>query len=282
MTSAGLKGNRTPKELRLAPSFIASTFIHIVALLLASTLMTHQPKYFGQDFVPVRLLEVPPEERAIPQRKRETPIEARRPHPLLDKQFAKERTIAQGKAATADRPVHPPTAPATKDEPNKSMNTKAAPSTPERIPAVTQLEGGGEAGPGNLLGQQGVGAVPGDDSGGAGRAVTAGLDRGPGGPGLSGHTGMPRTNRQAKPIQTVRAVYPPMALRMGLEGDVTLKIEVDPEGRVTKAEIIKSGGAGFDEEALNAVRQSRFEPAQRDGQNVPGEFTYIYRFRLQR
>jgi periplasmic protein TonB len=112
--------------------------------------------------------------------------------------------------------------------------------------------------------------------------VTAGLDRGPGGPGLSGHTGMLRTNRQAKPIQTVRAVYPPMALRMGVEGDVTLEIEVDPEGRVTKAEIIKSGGAGFDEEALNAVRQSRFEPAQRDGQNIPGEFTYIYRFRLQR
>jgi len=61
-----------------------------------------------------------------------------------------------------------------------------------------------------------------------------------------------------------------------------LKIEVDPEGKVTKAKIIKNVGAGFDEEALKAVRQSRFEPAQRDGQNVPGEFTFIYRFRLQR
>jgi hypothetical protein len=49
---------------------------------------------------------------------------------------------------------------------------------------------------------------------------------------------------------------------------------------VTKAEITKSGGGGFDEEALKAVRQSRFEPAQRDGHNVPAEFTYIYRFRL--
>ncbi len=73
-----------------------------------------------------------------------------------------------------------------------------------------------------------------------------------------------------------------MALRMGLEGDVTLRIEVDPEGKVTRAEIIKSGGAGFDEEALKAVKQSRFEPAQRDGQNVAAEFSYIYRFRLQR
>lgn len=73
-----------------------------------------------------------------------------------------------------------------------------------------------------------------------------------------------------------------MALRASLESDVTLRIEIDPQGTVTQAEIIKSGGSGFDEEALKAVRQSRFEPAQRDGQNVPAEFTYIYRFRLQR
>jgi protein TonB len=73
-----------------------------------------------------------------------------------------------------------------------------------------------------------------------------------------------------------------MALRMGMESDVTLRIEVDPQGNVTKAEITKSGGAGFDEEALKAVKQSRFEPAQKDGQNVAAEFSYIYRFRLQR
>jgi TonB family protein len=73
-----------------------------------------------------------------------------------------------------------------------------------------------------------------------------------------------------------------MALRMGMESDVALRIEVDAEGKVTRAEIIKTGGAGFDEEALKAVKQSRFEPAQRDGQNVPAEFTYVYRFRLQK
>jgi protein TonB len=80
----------------------------------------------------------------------------------------------------------------------------------------------------------------------------------------------------------MRANYPPMALRAGLESDVTLKIEVDAQGKVTKAEIAKSGGSGFDEEALRAVKQSRFEPAQRDGQNVAAEFIYVYRFRLKR
>ena len=71
-----------------------------------------------------------------------------------------------------------------------------------------------------------------------------------------------------------------MALRMGLEGDVTLRIEVDTEGKVTKAEIIKGAGTVFDEEALKAAKQSRFEPAQKDGRNVIAEFTYVYHFRL--
>jgi len=73
-----------------------------------------------------------------------------------------------------------------------------------------------------------------------------------------------------------------MALRMGLEGDVTLRIEVDTEGKVTNAEIIKGAGTVFDEEALKAVKQSRFEPAQKDGRNVPAEFTYVYHFRLSK
>ena len=73
-----------------------------------------------------------------------------------------------------------------------------------------------------------------------------------------------------------------MALRMGVEGDVTLQIEIDTEGKVTKADIVKSGGAAFDEEAVKAVKQARFEPANKDGRNVPAEFMYVYRFRLRK
>ena len=125
--------------------------------------------------------------------------------------------------------------------------------------------------------------MPGTETGGAGGGTAiAGPGRGSGAPGLAGQGQAPRTNREAKPIQTVRATYPAMALRAGLESDVTLKIEVDPQGNVTKAEIVKSGGAGFDDEALKAVKQSRFEPAQRDGHAVAAEFTFVYRFRLQR
>ncbi|HEX6768138.1 MAG TPA: energy transducer TonB, partial [Candidatus Binatia bacterium] len=133
-----------------------------------------------------------------------------------------------------------------------------------------------------LFGRGDVGVVPGSGTaGGGGGTGASGLGRGDGAPGLPAQSVL-RTNREAKPIQTVRPAYPAMALRAGLESDVTLRIEVDPEGKVTKTEIVKSGGGGFDEEALKAVKQSRFEPAQRGGQNVPAEFTFVYRFRLKR
>jgi TonB family protein len=53
-----------------------------------------------------------------------------------------------------------------------------------------------------------------------------------------------------------------MAMRMGMEDNVTLRVEVGPDGIVTKTEIIKAPDAGFGEEALKAVKQARFEPAR--------------------
>jgi protein TonB len=149
--------------------------------------------------------------------------------------------------------------------------------------STARLEGGGSAaGAENLFDKGDVGVIPGaGTAGSSGGAASSGLGRGSGAPGLPARSVL-RSNRAAKPLQTIRANYPPMALRAGLESDVTLKIEVDTQGNVTKAEIVKSGGSGFDEEALKAVKQSRFEPAEKDGQFVSAEFSYVYRFRLMR
>jgi protein TonB len=140
-------------------------------------------------------------------------------------------------------------------------------------------EGGGQAGVENSSGNGDITVRSGAGTSGGGGAAESGFGKGSGAP---GSPAILKTNREARPIQTARASYPPMALRMGIEGDVTLKIEVNSEGQVTRAEIAKSAGSGFDEEALKAVKQSRFEPAQKDGKNVPAEFTYIYHFRLTR
>jgi TonB family protein len=156
------------------------------------------------------------------------------------------------------------------------------PPDPLASESAVSETGGSAPGTDNRV-TSGVAVGPGSGNAGNGNGSAIAVHgRGSGAPGLPASVPALRTNREAKPLQTARASYPAMALRMGLESDVMLKIEVDSDGKVTKAEIIKSGGAGFDEEALKAVKQSRFEPAQRDGQYVAAEFSYIYRFRLQR
>src|SRR5262245_7310004 len=263
-------------------SLVASCFIHGAVIILASIILKHTVS--RQDFLPISLIDVPRQEQPKPIQKIETPPEIKKPPPPPPKV---EKTKEPKPVAKSEivQPKPPPPVALSKEEPAKPAETKPTESTkPEPPPEAptAQVEGGGsEAGAGNLFGKGDAAVVPGSSkAGGGGGTASSGLGRESGAPGLPAQP--LRTNREAKPIQTVRAVYPPIALRTGTEGDVTLRIEIDTEGKVTKAEITKSGGAGFDEEALKAVKQSRFEPAQRDGKNVPAEFTYIYRFRLQR
>jgi periplasmic protein TonB len=274
------------RDESLSLSLLASCFIHGAVIILASIIIKHTVSLRQQEFLPISLVDVPRQEQARPSQKVETPPEIKKPPPPKVEKTKEPKPVAKSEIVQP-KPTPPPAAPP-KEEPVKSIETKPtaitkSESTPEVAPTA-QVEGGGsETGAGNLFGKGDTAVVPGSGTaGGGGGTANSGLGRGSGAPGLPAPTTPLRTNREAKPVQTVRAAYPPMALRMGMEGDVTLKIEVDTDGKVTKVEITKSGGAGFDEEALKAVKQSRFEPAQKDGKNVPAEFTYIYRFRLQK
>jgi protein TonB len=272
------------KDDALSLSLLASCFIHGMVIMLA-TIIIKQGNFHRQDFLPVSLVDVPRQEQPKPVQKMETPPEIRKTLPPPAKiEKPKELKPAAKSEMVQPKPVPPPAAPP-KEEPVKPIEATPTPAKwdgPTPLYPSAKVEGGGsEAGAGNLFGDAAV--VPGTGTaGGGGGTAISGLGRGSGDAGLAAPTTPLKTNREAKPIQTVRAVYPPLALRMGIESDVTLKIEINTEGKVTKAEITKSGGAGFDEEALKAVKQSRFEPAQREGKNIPAEFVYIYRFRLQK
>jgi protein TonB len=264
------------KDFSIASALIASTFIHLAALTFASALFGHRSYLPERQLISISLSDFSQEEKPTrPHNEDKRIVETKIDRTPVLKEPVKETPVRIKREATIAQPSVPPS-PTPKTETAPSDETKASP--PRGTAAVE--EGGAEAHAYNLFGRGDNGVMP--SSGTAdGNGVAAGASRGFGTSGLPPRT-MFHTNREAKPIQTVRASYPPMALRMGVEGDVTLKIEVDSEGRVTKAEIIKSAGAAFDDEALKAVKQSRFEPAQRDGQTVAAEFTYIYRFRLQR
>jgi TonB family protein len=115
-------------------------------------------------------------------------------------------------------------------------------------------------------------AVP---RGGAGaivkRADPPADDKGP----LQGIT-MPRPKNYTPPD------YPPEAQAAGLEGAVTLALDIDKEGHVTKAVVIEPAGHGFDESALRAAKKLEFEPAKKaDGTPFAARIRYRYSFTLK-
>jgi protein TonB len=266
----------TVRNETLSIAFLISLVAHI-SVILTGAILVHKHDSRPKELLWVNLIDAPRHQLSPPPKMdaRSKLKEIASPPPSKLEKPKELATAAKSPLAKPELMQKPlPTVPA-KDEP---MTAETAP----KLSSPSKVEGGGsEAGIGNFFGKGEVGVTPGPGTaGGDGGTAASGLGRGAGAPGLPAQTVL-RTNREAKPIQTMRAAYPPMALRAGLESDVTLRIEVDPQGNVTKAEITKSGGSGFDEEALKAVKQSRFEPAQRDGHNVAAEFTYIYRFRLQ-
>ncbi|WP_437579821.1 TonB-dependent receptor domain-containing protein [Sorangium sp. So ce887] len=76
--------------------------------------------------------------------------------------------------------------------------------------------------------------------------------------------------------------YPPEAEKQGLEGSVTLQLDIDRNGRVKQAVVVESAGHGFDESAVAAAQKLEFEPARRaDGTPAAARILYRYSFTLK-
>lgn len=68
---------------------------------------------------------------------------------------------------------------------------------------------------------------------------------------------------------------PKEAGKAGATGQVVVKFVVGTNGKLQEIEILESGGADFDEEALRVIRKSpKWKPAEKDGKPV----RYTYRF----
>jgi TonB family protein len=78
----------------------------------------------------------------------------------------------------------------------------------------------------------------------------------------------------------VEASYPPDALRDRLKATVGLEVVLDEGGQVVDAHVTASAGHGFDEAALEAVRQYTFEPARKNGAPVRSAVQLAYEFHL--
>ena len=66
-------------------------------------------------------------------------------------------------------------------------------------------------------------------------------------------------------IERVEPHYTELPRQAGIQRQVELSVEVEPDGRAHKISVTKSLDPGLDERAREAVRQWRFELAKKNG-----------------
>ena len=82
-----------------------------------------------------------------------------------------------------------------------------------------------------------------------------------------------------KRVRMVNPPYPESARKRGIEGWVELAFTVTPKGTVEDVEVRNSSPASvFDDAAVRALRQWRFEPVERNGEKVPQRALVRLRF----
>jgi protein TonB len=75
--------------------------------------------------------------------------------------------------------------------------------------------------------------------------------------------------------------YPPAMLRMQMEGSVTVRVTIAPDGRVTDVALVSAADPAFFEATRRqALARWRFTPATRDGQAISSEKLMTVRFNL--
>lgn len=75
--------------------------------------------------------------------------------------------------------------------------------------------------------------------------------------------------------------YPAAAAKEKIEGKVVMQFTVDTDGRVQDASVVRSEPDDrFNEAAMEALRQWRFEPARKDGEPVAVEARQAIRFEM--
>jgi protein TonB len=89
-----------------------------------------------------------------------------------------------------------------------------------------------------------------------------------------------KVTRLPEVLSEFKATYPEEARKLGIEGQVVLRITVDADGKVVKAAVIKGTGHGLDEAALEAIKHFRFKPGLEGEETVATEITYTYTFLL--
>jgi len=84
-------------------------------------------------------------------------------------------------------------------------------------------------------------------------------------------------------VEAPPPVYPELARKARIQGIVIVEAVIDKDGNVIKAKVLRSPGAhfGFDQAAINAVKQWKFKPGTQNGKPVDVIFTLTVIFKLE-
>ena len=84
-----------------------------------------------------------------------------------------------------------------------------------------------------------------------------------------------------KALHKPKPKYPERARNAGKEGVVKLEATIGIDGKARDIKVIEELGYGCDEEAIEALKRSRFSPAEKDGKPVPVRIIIPYRFKIE-
>lgn len=85
-----------------------------------------------------------------------------------------------------------------------------------------------------------------------------------------------------KVVRREPPVYPPVALKMGIEGRVVVEVTVDAQGRPIQANVVESTSDIFDESATDAAMKTTYKPAVMSTGPVTAKVRVTFDFQLRR
>jgi periplasmic protein TonB len=83
-------------------------------------------------------------------------------------------------------------------------------------------------------------------------------------------------------IRREPAKYPEIAIKMGIQGRVTIEVTVDAQGKPIQTKVVKSANEVFNDAAIEAVMKYTFKPAMQSNNPVTAKIFIPIDFRLTR
>jgi len=95
-------------------------------------------------------------------------------------------------------------------------------------------------------------------------------------------SGSGQLSRAPKKLYEVKPKYPQSARVKGIEGTVSLRIYINKDGKVVKADLVNGLGDEFNAAAVEAALKTIFSPAlDKSGQPIGIRILYKFRFNLE-